>query len=563
MPAGNLGEALKYIPGVDIGLNRRFGRVASVTIQGCDSRQVRVMIDGIPLNPLSSGQVNLSRFPIENISKIEIIKGASSSIWGSSLGGVINVITKDTGDTLIPKGSFTISFAEFRTRKQSLDLSGKIGDLGYYFLSSYMESGGRGPKDDVLEKKVFSKLSYDLKDMGKIVASFGYSDADANSGRYPDGTWEAKPYRARYGKVGWEGNFDDIDIRIDFKHSRQELTTKSFDTITDEEPWWVARFKSMLYQLSLNLTTHPQERDLLVLGVDFDWDILKSTYLTEAKSLNLQAPYANYTLKLDPWDFNFGLRYDRNSEFGEEVSPSLGAVYHLKSAPQTLIRASVSRAFNAPPLLWKYYEKSLSWIATNPGIEPERAWVYELGLESQPLPELWLKFSLYRADVSEALALAENEFGELYMKNFEKFRRQGVELQFKIDFSKELSFFASGAFNDIEDRATRKTVRGGGRPRQSFDLGIEYKNKNGFNLSLRGYYDRWNEETTEYFDQLGQLVSVDPNDRKMLLDLKISQKVKNTTFFLNVYNLTNSKYWADYYYPVSERYFEGGVSIKW
>jgi len=149
------------------------------------------------------------------------------------------------------------------------------------------------------------------------------------------------------------------------------------------------------------------------------------------------------------------------------------------------------------------------------------------------------------------------------MKNFEKFRRQGAELQFKINLLEGLDFFASGAFNDIEDRATRKTVRGGERPRQSFDLGVEYKNKKGFSLSLRGYYDRWNEVATVYFNQLGEEISVDPNDRKMLCDLKMSQEFKHFSFFSNIYNLTNSKYWRDYYFPVHERYFEGGVKVKW
>ncbi|MCK5287670.1 MAG: TonB-dependent receptor, partial [Candidatus Omnitrophica bacterium] len=113
LPARNLSEVLQYISGVDIAPRQGFGRATSVTIQGSASRQVRVMIDGIPLNNQASGQVDLTKLPIENVSKIEIIKGSASSVWGSSLGGVINIITKDTGSTLIPEGSISSSFAEF------------------------------------------------------------------------------------------------------------------------------------------------------------------------------------------------------------------------------------------------------------------------------------------------------------------------------------------------------------------------------------------------------------------------------------------------------------------
>ncbi len=553
LPAHNLSEALSFVSGVDIESRRGFARATSVTVQGSDSRQVRVMIDGIPLNNQASGQVDLTKFPIENVARIEVIKGASSSLWGSSLGGVINVVTKDTGTTAIPQGSVTTSFAEFRTKQENAEVAGKVSDLGYYLFSGYMESGGRGRRDDTLVRNVFSKVSYTTKFMNKIIASFGYSESDINSGELPNGSWQAQPYRARYGRISWEGSLgNSVDLAVSLKNSRQDIVTKTYLTIDEEEPLYIVRTEDVLYQLSLVSTIHPREDDLLVLGTDFDWDTLDSTYLNEAKSLKLQAPYANYTLKLEPWDFNFGLRYDHNSEYGEEFSPSLKAVYHFRSIPGTLIRAGVSRAFNAPPLLWKYYDLSLSGLTINPDIGPERAWVYELGLESEPSSRFWIKLSLYRADVSDAIGNSLNDLGEWIKKNFQKFRRQGGELQLRVNLTDELSFFGSGAFNDIEDRATGQTVRGGGKPRQSFDIGMEYKSESGFSVILRGYYDRWNEPA-----------EVEPNDRKMLCDLKMMQEFEHLALFLNVYNLTNSKYWADSYFPLPQRYFEGGVTLKW
>lgn len=555
LPARDLSEALNYIPGVYIEPRRGFGRATSLSIQGSDSRQVRVMIDGIPLNTQASGQVNLAKFPIENIDRIEVIKGASSSIWGSSLGGVINIITKDTGNTLIPQGSLTNSFAEFRTRKESFDSSGKAADMGYYIFSSYMESGGKGAKDDILEKKAFAKLSYDLKEMGKVAGSFGFSQAEVNSGELPDKTWEANPYRCQYGKVGWSKDFNAVAVEVDLKTSRQDIISKSYRTVEDDVAWQTIRSRDVLYQVSAVSSMRPGENDLLVVGADFDWNILKSTYLTTAKELTAYAPYLNYTLKLNPWDWNFGLRYDHNSEFGQEASPSLGCVYHLYSIANSLIRANLSRAFNAPPLLWKYYERVVGGGlgADNPGIGPERGWVYELGLESQPIPEFWLKISLYRADVSDALSNARNSDGKWIKKNFKKFRRQGLELESKLELFKGFSFKAAGSFNDIEDRASGKTVQDADSPRQSFDLGFEYAHQGGFGFYINGRYDYWNKT----FDTFR------PEDRKFILDLKARQKFKHYTCFLNIYNLANTKFWSDYFFPSPGRYFEGGVTIKW
>lgn len=551
LPARDLGEALKYVPGVDIDPRKGFGRATFLSIQGSDSRQVRVMIDGIPLNSQSSGQVNPAIFPLENIERIEVIKGAASSTWGSALGGVINVITKDTGTTAIPKGSLTASFAEFRTRKEAAELSGKAGDLGYYLFSSYMDSGSRASKDDVLEEKAFAKASYDLNDAGKIIASFGCSTADVNSGIQPDGTWESQPYAAQYGKLGWEGRLEDTDLRFEFKHSRQKITTTTFPPEGDQTPPARADTKDALYELSLNSATRLRGDDLLVIGSDFDCDTLKSTYLTKAKSVRTAAPYLNYTLKLDPWVWNAGLRYDYNSEFGNQVSPSWGFTYRLKGLPETLLRASVSRAFNAPPLLWKYYEEDLSGLIMSPGIRPERAWVYELGAESQPLENLWFMLSLYRADVKDAIDVFEDDAGKRLMKNFQKFKRQGAEFRSKAGLCKVLEFCAGFSFNDIEDRATKKTVKGGGKPRYSLDAGLEYRNR-GFRLSLLGNYDFWNEPG-----------SSQPNDRKMLCGLKASNEFGRLALYFAVHNLTNSTYWRDYFYPLPARYFEGGFTLTW
>lgn len=288
------------------------------------------------------------------------------------------------------------------------------------------------------------------------------------------------------------------------------------------------------------------------MGADFDWDKIKAENLTAAKELSLQAPYINYTLDLEPWNFNLGLRYDRNDEFGQYLSPMAGVIYHLFPASGTLIRASVSRAFTAPPLKWKYFnETSAAWVS-NPNIEAEHAHLYELGMETRLTSQSGLKVSLYRSDISGAIATAVNENNKRYKKNFQKFRRQGVETEIRAEFFQGLSVFAAAAFNDIEDRVTKQTQQDAGSPRQSFDLGLEYKSKRGFNVYLNGYYDYWNKTYDTY----------QPEDRKFIFDLKLTRKIKNFTYFLNIYNLTNSKYWSDYYFPIPERYFEGGITIE-
>ena len=85
---------------------------AQLHIQGSESRHVTVLLDGMPVNFLSGGHAETSFIPLRIVERIEIIKGAASSAWGSALGGVVNIITRSTGDKAIPNGMLSASYGE-------------------------------------------------------------------------------------------------------------------------------------------------------------------------------------------------------------------------------------------------------------------------------------------------------------------------------------------------------------------------------------------------------------------------------------------------------------------
>lgn len=89
--AKNLAEAVKGIPGIAVG-----GHPAdSISMQGFDSDYVKIMIDGIAVSGDIGGAVAVQQIPVEDIDHIEIVRGASSALYGSdAMGGVVNIITK-------------------------------------------------------------------------------------------------------------------------------------------------------------------------------------------------------------------------------------------------------------------------------------------------------------------------------------------------------------------------------------------------------------------------------------------------------------------------------------
>ena len=94
MNAHTLADVLNTVTGVQVLLTGGPGSSAIAYIQGSEQRHVSVFMDGIPLNNLSDNVTDVGSIPVQNIEKIEIIKGPASSAWGSALGGVINIITK-------------------------------------------------------------------------------------------------------------------------------------------------------------------------------------------------------------------------------------------------------------------------------------------------------------------------------------------------------------------------------------------------------------------------------------------------------------------------------------
>ena len=93
--AKNVGELLKETSTVDVTGYGSLGSAQSVSIRGSSASQVLVMIDGRPINSITFGSADLSQIPLDNVERIEIVKGPTSHLYGANaLGGVINVITK-------------------------------------------------------------------------------------------------------------------------------------------------------------------------------------------------------------------------------------------------------------------------------------------------------------------------------------------------------------------------------------------------------------------------------------------------------------------------------------
>jgi len=153
--AHTVAEVLRQETGLFINLhNMDFASTSLIEIQGAKARHVLVLLDGVTWNQLSTGAAETLTIPVGVIDRIEIIKGPASSVWGSSLGGVVNIITKPVGDTKEPQGTVLASYGQKNIKELRADMAGKVGALGYYLYA------GRQDSDPLVTEEPFDQNSF-------------------------------------------------------------------------------------------------------------------------------------------------------------------------------------------------------------------------------------------------------------------------------------------------------------------------------------------------------------------------------------------------------------------
>jgi len=130
--AQSFGELLSNKAGIDFRTYGDYGGASStLQLRGMASDETLVLINGVPLNSPSTGAANVSNIPLENIQRVEVVKGAGSLLYGSgAMAGVINIITKDpdTGmPTLNMSGSYGTDNAAIVSLQHGMFLSEYIG----------------------------------------------------------------------------------------------------------------------------------------------------------------------------------------------------------------------------------------------------------------------------------------------------------------------------------------------------------------------------------------------------------------------------------------------------
>ena len=558
MNAHNVAEVLRRVPGLFVDLTTSdFGTTSSLHIQGSYDRHVTVLLDGIVWNFLGGGNAEVGSIPVQIIDRIEIIKGPASSAWGSALGGVINIITKNARESKRPKGMVSASYGEKNSRDYNGELSGSGGALGYYLYAGRQSSDGLRNDRDYQRNSFYGKMNASPLHNLDLVFSIGYSNPDFNAGAVPirGGTTSKSMLNAFWATGALDYRISpELSFKLSAYTFAQELDTP-VRRLIDQSLKKQIKYDEKTVGADLKLV-YVSDMHSAVLGVDLSSGALDQTVTEGAStftspSMNKWALFANDTITLGKLAVTPGVRLDHNNVSGFFVSPSLGATYQL--GEHVIARTSVARGFTSPPL--SYSIGGGLHLAPNPALTAEKGWSYQAGLESAVMDYLNLKGSLFRHETRDELVAVPFDSANVIFRNAGSVVRQGYELEAESAPVYNVSLKAAHAFVHIDtDSLPETTVN------YSYQAAIKYDDRQSLLAQLSGTYIWWDLPSAPD-------PSLNAQYNSFIWDLSVSKKfriseITSLDVFVNVHNLFNGSQYTVFAYPNPRRWVEGGLRFN-
>jgi len=372
-----LKDLLKAETGVDVVSTGGPGSQTSVFIRGMESYHTLILIDGMKVGDpsLMQRQFDLANLTLDNVERIEVIKGPQSVLYGSdAMGGVINIITKKGKG----KAHFMASMegGSYDTFRQSIGGSGQVGHLSFSLGTSHTKTQGFSAYREGREKDGWENYSFstriELTDCQKISGGVllrlhkGVTELDAG--------YDLKGYRVDKDEVFFSSF---LDFKP-FEKWKQRLTFGISDYRREyvDAPWGDSRYSGRRYEVSWQNEVKPLPFYSLLFGADYGreemdqmepWSELSGSTYTLSLFLQNQ-------LKLKGSITTLGLRFDDHKEFGQRFTYRITEAFSFDKT-QTKIKGSLGTGFRAPSLYELYSEYG------SPDLKPEKSIGWDFGIE--------------------------------------------------------------------------------------------------------------------------------------------------------------------------------------
>jgi outer membrane receptor for ferrienterochelin and colicins len=455
-----LDDAMRYVPGVNMTGSQINIRGSSGYNRGAGSR-VLMLLDGIPLITGDTGELNFETIPIGEVERVEVVKGASSALYGSNaLGGVINVITREIPDHPETDVGTYVGFYSDPSRSQwkwsavnryyngqSISHSYRVGDIGVSFFFSRQFDDGYRKNDYRRRYNFYTKFKEDFGPSSSLTLHFGLLDQYGGQYLYWRNLDSALlPPLAQADDIVKSNRYF-ASATYNRVISQDLLVTTSFlwyhNVWGFETRAGIGRAESDADDLrwDFSATDVINETHTLTAGGDVTGDIIGGRVL-EFRRVGGFALFAQDEIMLEKaLTVTAGLRYDFQAMGlttpGGKVTPKVAARYTV--ADGTTLRASVTTGFRVPSVTEAFIQAAVSNLATFPGgdLKPEKSTSYEVGIVQTIGSSGNLDFALFRTDYDNLIEPQLTQVGSslgIQWRNVADARIQGGEVVLGLGF---------------------------------------------------------------------------------------------------------------------------------
>jgi vitamin B12 transporter len=567
-------DLLRTVPGVTFTRNGGLGTTTAVNIRGADSDQTLALIDGVKVNdPSSPGSgFNFGNLLTGNISRIEVVRGSQSVLWGSqAIGGVVNVITREPTET--PTANLQAEYGWRDTSQVVGNLSGKFGpvsaSIGAGYLRSnsfsvYNEARGATERDGYTNDGANAKFNIVVSDMMSIDLRGRYSSSKVDVDGFAPPTFvfgdtkEASLTKEWVGYAGLNLSLFDGKFRNRFAYSYTGIKRENKD-LSIATP--VSTFdgkgdnQRLEYQGNVDIVEG--------YGVTFGVETETSSFRTSSfggpvsrADAKLDSIYSQLTAsRFSGLTLTAGVRYDYSRSFGGNTVFAASAVYSPNSGLTTM-RASYGEGFKAPSLFQLFSnfgnktlkpESSQSWDASitqkilNNVIELGATWFHRNSND---------QIVFISCTTPPSRICVDRPFGTY--DNVSRTRAEGLEFGFTLKPIDTLMVRANYSWIDTKNRVSGlKLAR---RPRQSINASIDYKWANGLNTGAT---------IVHIGDSFDDAANKQPIDGYALIDLRARYPITSRiSIYGRIENLFDEQYETNFRYGTPRRAAYVGLRLN-
>lgn len=431
--ARSLPDLLKGRAGINIGNQGGMGKLTSVFIRGTEADHVLVLVDGVRIGSATAGLAMFQDIPVDQIERIEIVRGPRSSLYGSeAIGGVIQIFTRTGGEGF--QRNLRLGGGSNNLREASAGFSNR-GERGWIGAeAAYQQTDGINACNG--SATLFQGCFVDEPDLDgyrnvsvSLRGGFHLSDSLTVQGQFLNAD-----ARNEFDGSIWSGNEAEntqrvFASRLDWKASERLSITaqagrahdKSDNYFADESTGtrsFVSTFDTRRDTASAQADFTVAEGQRVAVGGDWQRDVVESTTAFDVSDRDNSAGFVEYLGSFGAHNVQASLRYDDNEQFGGHTTGGLG--WGMRLGNDFNINASYATGFRAPSFNDLYFPYS-----GNPNLLPEASESLNLGV-SQARGRWHWSLNAYETRIDDLIAL-----DSVWMPgNIEEARIRGAEATF-------------------------------------------------------------------------------------------------------------------------------------